>query len=416
MKIQNIVLASLLALLSIESLPMEIVPKSIRDLRPEEKQIVNGVLDLSNKELTSLEGFDSIFRFMLRGKARLQKLRLIRNHLTTLPAGIFNGFTNLRELHLEDNQLSALPVGIFNGLTKLEGLWLYNNPLGILPVGIFNGLTSLQRLYLENNQLSALPVVIFNDLTSLQFLDLSSNQLNTLPLEIFSTVSSLQRLDLNNNPLSTLPDGIFNSLVNLQALMLHGNRLSQEQVNLIRAHFRGRNMETLDLSPRTINPTLLTRADLASITLKPNLTPQERAASVAEEERVASLTEKEKTAPLTKKEKVELEQLQAEHECPICYGEAGGPMTAETTYKTKCKPIGHKFHAEPCLQTWIRNGHTSCPVCRQDLSAEIAQQMPVAQNVTKPHENQHLAQKSTHKKKQNAKVAKRAKQEKVAIA
>jgi Leucine-rich repeat (LRR) protein len=423
MKLQNIILVSMLTLLSIELLPMQVLPRSVRDLLQdpnEHIQVVDGTLDLVNKGLTSLDGlteipgWENITRLFLAGNqlntlppeigrlTRLQGLYLASNQLNALPAEI-GRLTRLQDLDLSENQLTTLPAQI-GRLTRLQELDLSTNLLSFLPVEI-GRLTRLRELNLYHNQLSTLPVEI-GYLASLEGLDLAANQLRTLPPQI-GRLTRLEGLYLADNQLSTLPLEI-DGLISLQELYLSGNRFSQTQVDGIRNYFQGRNI-FLELSNQ-------------QIILEPNLTPQERTAFLAEEERAASLIEKEKTEPLTDQEKTELKQLQAEHECPICYGEVGGPMTAETTYKTVCPPKGHLFHKE-CLGSWVSRGTTSCPMCRRDIfTGEEAQRMPTAQpmeighNVSKPRKNQHLAQKSTHKKKSAVKIAKRIKKEKVAVA
>ena len=181
--------------------------------------IVDGVLDLSNKEIASLEGLE-----LLENPLTVNRLILRYNKLATLPAGIFDALVNLRGLHLSNNQLTTLPVGIFDALVNLEdGLYLHNNQLTTLPAGIFNTLVNLRELYLYNNQLTTLPAVIFNALVNLRGLDLRDNQLTTLPAGIFDALAHLQWIYLNNNQLTTLPVGIFDALVNLQSLYLYLN-------------------------------------------------------------------------------------------------------------------------------------------------------------------------------------------------
>jgi hypothetical protein len=404
MKLRNIIFVSLLTLLSIE-----LLPRPVSDLPAEEKQVVNGTLDLSNEGLTSLEGLNALEDWRdlkllnLMGNQlidlptwignleSLQLLGLAENQLSALPVQI-GRLTSLRVLNLSHNQLNTLPAQI-GRLTKLRGLNLSSNLFSALPAEI-GGLTMLRSLHLADNQFITLPAAI-GPLTRLQDLNLSNNQLIDLPAWI-GGLTSLEILDLSNNQLSALPAEI-RGLTRLRSLKLSGNRLSLRQVSVIRNYFQGRNI-FLNLKNQQPVP----------IILEP-LTAEERAAFLAEEARAAFLTEKEKTAPLTDQEKAELEQLQAEHECPICHE----PMTADTAHRTAC---GHTFHAA-CLGNWVSRGTTSCPLCRQDIfTGGQAQRMPIGHNVFKSWENTHLAQKSTHKKKSAVKVAKRTKKEKVAVA
>ena len=157
------------------------------------------------------------------GLTSLQVLSLGGNRLAALPDGVFDGLTSLQALELNDNRLAALPDGVFDGLTSLHRLWLNDNRLAALPDGAFDGLTSLLGLYLHSNQLTELPEGAFDSLTSLQLLYLSSNQLAALPEGVFDGLTSLQLLYLNNNQLSALPEGAFDHLTSLQTLWLQSN-------------------------------------------------------------------------------------------------------------------------------------------------------------------------------------------------
>ncbi len=139
-----------------------------------EKDIVEAVrlgsLNLNNKDLTDLIGFNEI-----PGLNLLRTLFLNKNQFSILPENIFDGLTSLQELYLSNNQLNMLPENIFRRLTALKILVLYKNQLIMLSENIFHGLISLQALNLENNQLIALPGNIFSDLPALRLLYLGDN-------------------------------------------------------------------------------------------------------------------------------------------------------------------------------------------------------------------------------------------------
>ena len=109
--------------------------------------IVNGMLDLSNKDIASLDGLD-----LLENPLTVTQLYLDNNQLTTLSAGIFDTLINLQALVLHNNQLTTLPAGIFDTLGNLQGLGLSNNQLTTLPAGIFDTLGNLQDIELDKNQ------------------------------------------------------------------------------------------------------------------------------------------------------------------------------------------------------------------------------------------------------------------------
>ena len=174
-------------------------------------------LDISEQGLTSLRADD------FDGLTSLRYLDLSASRLTELPEGVFDGLTSLQVLELNNNRLAALPEGVFDGLTSLHRLFLIDNRLAALPEGAFDGLTSLQGLFLWKNQLTELPEGAFDGLTSLQVLSLGGNRLAALPKGIFDGLTSLRWLYLNNNQLSALPEGAFDRLTSLQTLWLQSN-------------------------------------------------------------------------------------------------------------------------------------------------------------------------------------------------
>ena len=172
---------------------------------------------------------------------RLQSLDLGGNQLTTLPDGVFDGLDSLRSLRLGANDLTTLPAGVFDGLASLESLFINGNLLTTLPAGVFDGLASLRELWLQENQLTTLPASAFDGLASLQYLFLSENRLTALPAGVFAGLASLRELGLGStcrnsrrcisgttgrNELTTLPAGVFDGLTSLRSLDLRGNRLT----------------------------------------------------------------------------------------------------------------------------------------------------------------------------------------------
>ena len=177
-------------------------------------------LNIAEQGLTSLRADD------FDGLTRLQELLLDGNQLAALPEGVFDSLTSLEFLWLNDNQLTSLRADDFDGLTSLQYLGLHNNQLAALPEGVFDSLTSLQYLHLRNNQLAELPEGVFDGLTSLQYLGLHNNQLAALPEGVFDSLTSLQELHLEHNQLAALPEGVFDGLTSLIWLGLNGNQLA----------------------------------------------------------------------------------------------------------------------------------------------------------------------------------------------
>ncbi len=189
--------------------------------------VATGILNLNNKDLTDLTGFDEV-----PGLNTLRKLTLWLNLLTTFPNNIFRGLTSLETLDLNTNRLAILPNNIFHGLSALRTLILSNNQLTALPEDIFHGLTMLQELYLTNNQIATLPVNIFHGLTALRSLFLNGNRIHALPENVFHGLTSLPIINLSFNQLTTLPENIFHGLTGLRYLYLYNNPIPLTQAQL----------------------------------------------------------------------------------------------------------------------------------------------------------------------------------------
>ncbi len=200
--------------------------------------VATGKLDLSDKGLTDLIGFDEI-----PDLNTLQELHLAHNELVALPENIFHGLIQLRSLRLNNNDLITLPVNIFRGLTSLQWLYLDNNQLIELPENIFGGLTVLEGLNLSDNQLTSFPDNIFHGLHGLKILYLGGNRLATLPVNTFHGLTALEELYLDDNQFSTLSANIFNGLTELGFLNLTNNPISLTQSQLAKELQLPRNTE-----------------------------------------------------------------------------------------------------------------------------------------------------------------------------
>ncbi len=200
-----------------------------------DQQIKDGVLDLSNKSLKDLDGFD--IEHMPR-LAALRELGLGSNHLEKIAASTFNGMSALESLVLNNNKFTDLPNDVFDGLNALTTLVLNNNQFVTLPDALFSGLTALEMLYLYNNQLSILPHGIFRGLTALKQIYLENNQFIDLPNDIFLGLSALRKVCLYNNPIAEI--GVWKMRQNYQlseGAFIDFKRMEQEKAeeNLIHA-------------------------------------------------------------------------------------------------------------------------------------------------------------------------------------
>ena len=183
--------------------------------------LTGNILSLS---VSSLDDINNLSDYITHPEL-ITALSLNGNNIRTLPAEVFDKFTNLIQLFLYDNQISSLPAQVFDKLTSLSVLYFYNNKLTHLPTEIFDKMINLTRLFLYNNQLKSLSASIFDKLINLQRLYLYTNQLEVLPARIFDKLVNLQRLNLSDNQLSSLPENILDNLVNLQRFWISANPL-----------------------------------------------------------------------------------------------------------------------------------------------------------------------------------------------
>ena len=198
-------------------------------------------LDLSNKDLTKGKFLRVIME--IDNPAKLKRLVLIGNQLTTLPESI-GSLGELNHLDLRGNQLTVLPESI-DRLAKLQVLVLTSNQLTVLPESI-SRLAELLNLHLNDNQLTALPENI-GALVNLKGLNLTGNQLPALP-ECIGRFAELELLDLTGNGLTDLPESI-GSLAKLVQLVLTGNQLTAlpESIGTL-VNLKGLNLTGNDLT------------------------------------------------------------------------------------------------------------------------------------------------------------------------
>ena len=115
----------------------------------------SGVTDTDLAKLTRLdldgEGITSLRTGDFAGLSSVTYLSLSSNRLSSLPAGVFAGLSELEELRLSDNRLSSLRAGVFVDLPELEKLVLFDNNLNDLPFDDLEDLASLSDLYWSGN-------------------------------------------------------------------------------------------------------------------------------------------------------------------------------------------------------------------------------------------------------------------------
>ena len=188
------------------------------------------------------------------------KAIIVRNNstLNSIPAGIFDRFTQLEELDLGFNNFQTLPQGIFDNLGELMVLNLSDNQLNDLPADLFNKSPYLGELSIARNQLTAqsfaspntvfanlgelfilqmefnplgsIPAGWFDDLTNMEYLGMFNNQIDFLPAGLFNNTTNLTGIDMVENNFTSFPAGLFQSMTNLQELSILSCKLTSDSI------------------------------------------------------------------------------------------------------------------------------------------------------------------------------------------
>lgn len=101
-------------------------------------------------------------------------LDLSNRNITSLESSFFNNFPNLEYLDLSKNALHTLPEDIFSNNSKLTVINLCKNRITTLPENIFENTLHLQELYVCCNYLKELPFSLMN-LKNLRHISFHSN-------------------------------------------------------------------------------------------------------------------------------------------------------------------------------------------------------------------------------------------------
>jgi hypothetical protein len=193
---------------------------SIQDLLDVEAipAIEDGVLDLSNRNISSLDGLQNIPNINT-----VETLVLENNRITKLK-NAFVGLNNLKELFLLNNKICNIK-NAFIDLNQLQILSLANNRITKVQ-DVFINLHELKVLALNDNTITNIQNT-FTNLSQLQVLTLDNNRLINIK-NTFTQLDQLRALSLNNNGIGKIKDALA-PLKKLETLFLSLNLITYEQ-------------------------------------------------------------------------------------------------------------------------------------------------------------------------------------------
>lgn len=146
-----------------------------------------------------------------------------RNHIISIPDGVFSKFFRLNYLHLDDNKIETLQKDVFQGLSSLLMLTLVGNGIKTIEPNAFRGLTTLQTLDLRRNSIRDLRKGILATLTGLRELNLANNKIAKATFA--DLAESVEYLYLDYNEIDILEEDNFVQAPT-STLSLTGNRIS----------------------------------------------------------------------------------------------------------------------------------------------------------------------------------------------
>ena len=123
--------------------------------------------DMQDLLIESLEGVSNL--------VGVRELSFMKNLITKIPSGVFNGLLNITLLNLSHNQIKEIVPGAFDNLPALWHLNLSFNQITEIAPGAFDNLPALVQLYLTANQITEIAPGAFSNLPALKLLSLSGN-------------------------------------------------------------------------------------------------------------------------------------------------------------------------------------------------------------------------------------------------
>ncbi len=200
----------------------------------------NGELDISRRNINSLEGLDELLDQL---DHPIRRINLSHNLIEVLDKPYFKEFRHLDELwsiDLSHNHIREIKDSVFDGCEKsVTNIDLSHNQLtnNALSHHALAHLDVLQVLHLEYNYLSSIPTGMFTQFPKLRYLALKHNRIISIEKDAFPDFTAhegdeededIRYIDLSNNLIQTLENGVFSFATksDLTQLLLDNNRIS----------------------------------------------------------------------------------------------------------------------------------------------------------------------------------------------
>ncbi len=221
---EQLKLCKKIEILMLDSLAIEVLPKSIAQLSSLKQLSIsyNPNLDIE----TMVNQINNL---------PIEFLNLKGNNIKVLP-GNFSQIQSLKDLNLSHNNIAdAENYKIISKLPNLYSLWIDHNELTSLPKSI-GKVNQIRFLYIDHNKLKELPTEMSAMKTWV--IHAGYNSFNKLPA-VFTQMNSLFMVHINNNTIETIPKDYRTEKYPLAGLILDNNPLSESEKKNLKKLFKG---------------------------------------------------------------------------------------------------------------------------------------------------------------------------------
>lgn len=185
--------------------------------------IGNGTLQLTHKNLTSLQGLES-----LKLSPEITLLDASHNLINSLEKCSFEKFPNLSQIWLNNNHIASLaPLEKIKELHNLKILDLSHNKITTLSNSFLKNIKNLKTLFLNHNLIEELPNL--ESLQNLRELHITHNRLEIFDQNILTKNTNLYVVNYGFNNIAKIIPSSNQPLRRLEVLFLNNNKLTSLQ-------------------------------------------------------------------------------------------------------------------------------------------------------------------------------------------